>query len=207
MNPSGRNTQPFGLSTQNSQRMTSSSRFHPYTTTTATAAEKSNTPGQSFGGRLPLTSSASPNNRLAASAASAQHGALLRFNMPVGNATINYPALPRSAGYSRPASNNYQNPMPGRYGPTPMRMPGPSYVGVSQDRAFPSQPWQASPMPSASQMMPCAGGDAFSLVQNRVTSPNKQGKGRVNKGNPVRSQGLRVLSGRVGKVRASPFQL
>ena len=199
MNPSGRSTQPFGLSNQNSQRMTSSNRFHPYT---------SASPGQSFGGRLPLSSPASPYNRQT----SAQNGALQRFNMPVGNAMITYqnshpdPALPRSAGYSRPTSYNNRNTMSGRAGPppTPTGMPRPNHVGVSQNRSFPSPLWQQTlPLPSASQMMPCAGGDAFPTV-SQVTSPNKQGKARVNKGNLGRSQGLRILSGRVGKVRV-PF--
>ena len=206
MNPSGRSTQPFGFSNQSqSQRMTSSNRFHPYTTSAA--------PAQTFGGRLPLTSPASPYNSLHAPAASAQNGALQRFNMPVGNTMTTYqnphpdPALPRSAGYSRPASYNNQNTMSGRAGPTPMGMSRPNHVGVSQDRAFPSQLWQqALPLPSASQMMPCAGGDAFSPV-SPVTSPNNQGKARVIKGNPARSQGLRVLSGRVGKVKVHFFQL
>jgi len=192
MNPSGRSTQPFGLSNQNSQRMTSSNRFHPYT---------SASPGQSFGGRLPLSSPASPYNRQT----SAQNGALQRFNMPVVNATIDYqnphpgPALPRSSGYSY----NYQNTMSGRAGPppTPTGMHRPNHVGVSQNRAFPSPLWQQTlPLPSASQMMPCAGGDAFPTV-SQVTSPNKQGKARVNKGSLGRSQGLRILSGRVGKVK------
>ena len=205
MNPSGRNSKPFGLYNQtgNSQRMTSSNRFHPYTT----AVEQSNTPSQSFGGRFPPSSSASPFG-LPAPAASAQNGALQRFNMPLGNATINYqnpqpgPALPGSTGFSRPVGNmatNYQNMMSSRTGPTSMGMLRPNYVGVSQDRAFPSQPWQA--LPSASQMMPGAGGDAYPPA-GQVTSPNKQGKAMVNKGNPsVRSQGLRVLTGRVGKVK------
>ena len=176
--------------------MTSSNRFHPYT---------SATPAQSYGGRLPLSAPASPYNSL--SAASAQNGALQRFIMPVGNATINYqnphpdPALPRSAGYRRPASYNYQNTMSGRVGPPPMEMSRPNHVGVSQDRAFPSQlRQQALHLPSASQMMPCASGDAFSPV-SPVTSTNNQGKARVNKGTLARSQGLRVLSGRVGKVK------
>ena len=197
MNPSGRSTQPFGFSSQSqSQRMTSTNRFHPYTTSAA--------PAQSFGGRIPLSSLASPYNSLPAPAASAQNGALQRFNMPVGNAMITYqnshpdPALPRSAGYST---------MSGRVGPTPMEMSRPNHVGISQDRAFPSQlRQQALPLPSASQMMLCAGGDAFSPV-SPVTSPNNQGKARVNKGNPARSQGLRVLSGRVGKVKVNFFQL
>ena len=206
MNPSGKSTQPFGFSNQSSQRMTSSNRFHPYT---------SSTHAQSYGGRLPLSSPASPYNSLPATAASAQNGALQWFNTPVGNATINYqnphpdPALPRSAGYSRPASYNYQNTMSGRAGPppTPTGIHRPNHVGVSQDRAFPSQlRQQALPLPSASQMMLRAGGDAFSPV-SPVTSPNNQGKARVNKGNPARSQGLRVLSGRVGKVKVHFFSL
>ena len=199
MNPSGRSTQPFGFSNESqSQRMTPSNRFHPYTT--------SATPAQSFGGRIPLSSLASPYNSLPAPAASAQNGALQRFNLPVGNTMTSYqnphpdPALPRSAGYSRPASYNNQNTMSGRAGPTPREM-------SRQDRVFPSQLWQqALPLPSASQMMPSAGGDAFSPV-SPVTSPNNQGKARVNKGNPARSQGLRVLSGRVGKVKVNFFQL
>jgi len=86
-----------------------------------------------------------------------------------------------------------------------MGMSRSNHVGVSpsgvQDRAFPSQlRQQALHLPSASQMMPCAGGDAFSPVST-VTSTNNQGKARVNKGTLARSQGLRVLSGRVGKVK------
>ena len=191
MNPSGRSTQPFGFSNESqSQRMTPSNRFHPYTT--------SATPAQSFGGRIPLSSLASPYNSLPAPAASAQNGALQRFNLPVGNTMTTYqnphpdPALPRSASY------NNQNTMSGRAGPTPREM-------SRQDRVFPSQLWQqALPLPSASQMMPSAGGDAFSPV-SPVTSPNNHGKARVNKGNPARSQGLRVLSGRVGKVEVNFF--
>jgi len=200
MNPSVGNMKSFGLSNQtgNSQRMTSSNRFHPYTT----AVQNGNIPAQSFGERFPQSSSASPYG-LPAPAALAQNGPLQRFNMPVGNYQNPHPgpALPQSAGYSRPAGNaatNYQNRMAGRAGPTSMAMLRPNYVGVSQDRAFPSQSWQA--LPPASQMMPGAGGDAFPPA-GQVTSHNKQGKAMVNKGNPARSQGLRVLSGRVGKVK------
>ena len=199
MNPSsGRASQPIGTSNQNSRRMTSSNRFHPYSYTTAD--EKINIPGQSLGGRFPQSSCASPCNTLPSSASPAQSRAPQRLNMPLGNYQNPHPgpapALPRSAGYSWPATHNYQNPMSGRTGVTPMGMPGPNYAAVPQERSFPSQQWQqqALPLPSASQMMPCAGGDAI------IPSPNKQGKARFNKGNPLRSQGLRVLSGRVGKV-------
>ena len=101
MNPSGRKTQPFGLSNQtgNSQKMASSNRFHPYTT----SVESSNAFG-GRGGRLPHQSSsdspyhhgppASPLAPLGFSGAqgqaSLQNGTLQRFNMPGGNASINY---------------------------------------------------------------------------------------------------------------------
>ena len=209
MNPSGSNRLPFGLS---HQRMIPTNRFHPYTT----ASENSHAlaAGQAFGGRITQNSSASPYG-LPAPAASLLNGTLQRFNMPGRNATINYqnphigPALPRSATpqtYSRPSANavgNNQNPSLSRAAPTPMGMSRPSYVGISQDRAFPSQQWQH--LPSPSQMMPCAGGDAFTPV-SQVASPKQQGKTMV-KGNPMRSQGLRVLSGRVGKVSLSFLQL
>ena len=226
MNPSGRNAKPFGLSNQtgNSQKTTPSSRFHPYTT----SVESSNAFG-GRGGRLPHHSSsdspyhhgppAPPPASLGFSAAqgqaSLQNGTLQRFNMPGGNASINYQnphlgsALSRSAApqtCNRPGANTVgynQNPMSGRAGPTPMGMPSPNYVGISQDRAFPSQQWQH--LPSPSQMMPCAGGDAFTPV-SQVASPKQQGKTMV-KGNPMKSQGLRVLSGRVGKVSLSFLQL
>ena len=202
--------------------MASSNRFHPYTT----SVESSNAFG-GRGGRLPHQSSsdspyhhgppAPPLAPLGFSGAqgqaSLQNGTLQRFNMPGGNASINYqnPHLgsvsPRSVApqtYGRPSSNtvgNYQNPMSGRAGPTPMGMPRPNYAGISQDGAFPSQQWQH--LPSPSQMMPLAGGDAYTPV-SQVTSPKHQGK-TVVKGNPVKSQGLRVLSGRVGKVKHSLF--
>ena len=209
MNPSGSNRLPFGLS---HQRMIPTNRFHPYTT----ASENSHAlaPGQALGGRFPQNSSASPYG-LPAPAASLQNGIPQRMNMPAGNATINYQnphlgsALSRSVTpqtYSLPSANTVgfkQNPMSGRAGPTPMGMPRPNYAGISQDRAFPSQQWQH--LPSPSQMMPCAGGDAFTQV-SQVTSSKQQGKTMV-KGNPMKSQGLRVLSGRVGKVSLSFLQL
>merc|ERR1719495_598067 len=76
-----------------------------------------------------------------------------------------------------------------------------SNVGLPpQGRAFPSQQaWQSQP--PQNQMMPCAGGDVHSSG-GQVASPNQQDKVKM-KGAPLpaRSPGLRVLTGRVGKVK------
>ena len=187
MNPSGRGTQPIGLSgrtygqTANSQRMTSCKRFQPYN-----AAQ-----GQSFvGSRLPQGSSAThydlPAPSLASSGflaaqgqASSQNVAFQSFN------NVNVPANHQNRHLlgPRPAS-------PKSVAPQAYSRPGASNGAATylSNGTYPSQPWQPS------QRMIGAGGDAFSPV-----GLVKQGKAMVE-GNPPRSQGLRVLSGRVGKV-------
>jgi len=199
MRPSGRPTQfPAGSGTHapyshNNPRMTSSSRYHPYATGVGRGnAQHSGGVGEGF-----LQSQAYPQN-----------GAPQYTNMQGRSAPINYqcsqpgPSISRFAGqqtHGMPVGNNYT--VMGRNISTTSAAMQQSNVGLPQGRAFPSQQMAWQTQPPQNQMMPCAGGDVH-LPGGQVASPNQQDKVKM-KGAPLpaRSPGLRVLTGRVGKVK------
>ena len=197
MRPSGRPTQfPAGSGTyapqsHNNPRMTSSSRFHPYATGIGRGnAQLSGGVGEGF-----LQSQAFPQN-----------GAPQYTNMQGRSAPINYqcsqpgPAISRFAGqqtHAMPVRNNYT--VMGRNISTTSAAMQQSNVGLPQGRAFPSQQMAWQTQPPQNQMMPCAGGDVHS-PGGQVALPNQQDKVKKGAPLPARSPGLRVLTGRVGKV-------
>ena len=128
-------------------------------------------------------------------------------NMQGRSAPINYQcsqsgsAISRLAGqqtHGMPVGNNYA--VMGRNVSTTSAAMQQGNVGLPQGRAFPSQQMAWQSQPPQNQMMPCAGGDVHS-PSGHVASPNQQDKVKM-KGAPIpsRSPGLRVLTGRVGKV-------
>ena len=200
MRPSGRPTQfPAGSGTyapqaHNNPRMTSSSRYHPY----ATGVGRGNAQSQlSVGvGEGFLQNQAYPQN-----------GAPQYTNMQGRSAPINYqcsqpgPSISRSARqqtHAMPVGNNYT--VMGRNISTSSAAMQQGNVGLPQGRVFPSQQMAWQTQPPQNQVMPCAGGDVH-LPGGQVASPNQQEKVKIKGASlPARSPGLRVLTGRVGKV-------
>ena len=207
MRPSGRPTQfPAGSGTyatqaHNNPRMTSSSRYHPY----ATGVDRGNAQSQLSGG---------VGEGFLQSQAFLQNWAPQYANMQGRSAPINYQcsqpgsAISRFAGqqtHGMPVGNNYA--VMGRNVSTTSAAMQQGNVGLPQGRAFPSQQMAWQSQPPQNQMMPCAGGDVH-LPGGQVASPNQQDKVKM-KGAPLpaRSPGLRVLTGRVGKVLIFLFKL
>ena len=200
MRPSGRPTQfPAGSGTyapqaHNNPRMTSISRYHPY----ATGLGHGNALSQLSGG---------VGEGFLQNQAFPQNGAPHYTNMQSRSAPINYqgsqsgPAISRFAGqqtHAMPVGNNYT--VMGRNISTTSAAMQQGITGMPQGRVFPSQQMAWQSQPPQTQMMPSAGGDVHS-PGGQVTSPNQQDKVKM-KGTPLpaRSPGLRVLTGRVGKV-------
>ena len=200
MRPSGRPTQyPAGSGTHapqahNNPRVTSSSRYHPY----ATGVGRGNAQSQLSGG---------VGEGFLQNQAFPQNGAPQYTHMQGRSAPINYqcsqpgPSISRFAGQqtqAMPVGNNHT--VTGRTISTTSAAMQQSNLGLPQGRAFPSQQMAWQSQPPQNQMMPCAGGDVHS-PSGQVASPNQQDKVKM-KGTPLpaRSPGLRVLTGRVGKV-------